>query len=171
ILQYFSRRSPTQRDPPRRASSRGAPVIHRVEPKRQFSALGDRKQFRILQPQFARARIVRARHIKLVFATLPRRAIDDSAVGREPGIADGAGAKRDLLVLGLRRAGAGLTSPPTKTVHRACDNQTGCQCEQKPATRLDFSNASTSRRWSGRAPGKPGKMFEIKRNIACGMKA
>src|SRR5208282_6165971 len=119
-------------------------MAHRVEPNRHFSSLGDRKQLRVLYSQLARSWIVRARHIKLVVATLPRCAVNNAAVGRKAGVADGTGTKRDLLVLGLRRARAGLSSPPTEAIHRTCDNQTGRECEQKPAARLDFSNANAN---------------------------
>src|SRR5260370_3599631 len=85
IVQDFSWSTPAQGHPCKCSSSRIAAKINGVEPNRQLSSVGDRKQFCTLQPDFARARIVGARKIQLVFASLPRGAVNNAPVGRKSG--------------------------------------------------------------------------------------
>jgi hypothetical protein len=80
--------------------------VHGVQSNGEFSVLRDRKQFGIFQVQFARTRIVHARHVELIFTAIPGGAVDHAAVGSEAGVADGTGAKCDLFVLGQSHSAA-----------------------------------------------------------------
>ena len=124
ILQHFSWSSPAQRNPRQRPGPRIAAVTHRVEPDRQFSALGDRKQFRILQSEFARARIIRARQVQLVIPALPRCAVNHAAIGRKPRIPHRPRTKRNLLIFSQRRRSAASPQPPAHTKHHQRQCQT-----------------------------------------------
>src|SRR6266849_10326251 len=75
IVEHFSRRSAAHWNPRQRSRLRKAAKAHRVEPNRQFPALRDGQQFRALYPEFARARVIRAPHIQLAFASVPRSAV------------------------------------------------------------------------------------------------
>ena len=72
IVQHFARRSSAQGNLGQRPRAGIAAEINGVQPDRQFSALRDGKQGRILQSQFARAIVIGASQIQLVRRRLPR---------------------------------------------------------------------------------------------------
>src|SRR6202140_849807 len=173
VVQNFVRRSSTQRNSRQRSTARVSAVKLRVQTNRQFSAFGNRKQFRILDSQFTRARIVRARHIKLVLATVPRCAVNNAAVRREPCVANPAGAKRNLLILGQRSASTCFADPPSQRECNTGQYQNCSRPNQHSAARSNFREATTSRatRHFRGTPRKSRKMLQIKRNVAGRMKS
>ena len=69
--------------------------------------------------------IVSARHVELVVATVPGCAVDHAAIGREAGVADGAGAEGDLLVFGERTCALPWPSHQPRAKHSRGDNESG----------------------------------------------
>ena len=168
VVQHFSRRSPTQRNPRQRPAARIAAVIYGVEPNRQFPALRDRKQFRILQPQFARAPDHPCAPYKADWSPPSHDcAVNDAAVGSEARIPDGTRAKRDLLILGLRRGTTASAQPPPQAKHhqreshsRRLNRRPVCHAPARLTTGVNSCCGARNSR----------KMFEIKRNVAGRMK-
>ncbi len=127
-VQHFAWSSSAHRNPRQRSRLHPPAQVYRVEPHRQLSALRNRQQFCILQPQFARSGIVRPPHIELVVSSVPRRAVDKTAVRSESCIPNRARAKRYRSILRQRSLPAASSPPPAHAQHQSRQRQCARQC-------------------------------------------